>query len=107
MGGDEHHLIRVESDPARVYKLTQGDNFGCQSYFSPHDPELAGRHFHGTGNADPFYDLPLAQILRDCYENPMSFLTPRPATPTRQKFSILDLTPPSHNSASLKFQRKK
>ena len=34
VGGDEHHVIRVLSDPDRVYKLTHGDNFGCKSYFA-------------------------------------------------------------------------
>ena len=57
VGGDEHHLIRVEGDPSRIYKVTHGDNFGCRSYFSPFDPELTGRHFHGTGNADPIFYL--------------------------------------------------
>ena len=68
MGGDEHHIIRVESDPDRVYKLTHGDNFGCRSYFSPYDPELAGRHFHGTGNADPFYYLQRWLLLNSMSE---------------------------------------
>ena len=57
VGGDEHHVIRVSSDPNRVYKFTHCDNFGCRSYFSPHDPELTGCHFHGTGNANPFFYL--------------------------------------------------
>src|SRR6478752_2265444 len=42
VGGDEHHLIRVDSEPDRVFKFTHGDNFGCRSYFSPKDPELTG-----------------------------------------------------------------
>lgn len=63
VGGDEHHLIRAESDPGRIYKFTHGDNFGCRAYFSKHDPELTGRHFHGTGNADPFYYLRRWEIL--------------------------------------------
>lgn len=54
--GDEHHIIRVSSDPERVYKITYGDNFGCRSYFSPVDPELVG-NFHGETNADPFFYL--------------------------------------------------
>jgi len=56
VGGDEHHIIRVDSEPDRVYKVTHGDNFGCKSYFSPLDPELRG-HFHGETNADPFFYL--------------------------------------------------
>ncbi|MEO6788038.1 MAG: hypothetical protein ABI318_18080 [Chthoniobacteraceae bacterium] len=56
VGGDEHHIVRVSSDPCRVYKVTHGDNFGCRSYFSPVDPELAG-HLHGETNADPFFYL--------------------------------------------------
>jgi hypothetical protein len=56
VGGDEHHVIRVPTDPERIYKLTHGDNFGCRSYFSPVDPELIG-HFHGETNADPFFYL--------------------------------------------------
>lgn len=63
MGGDEHHVIRVDADPQRVYKFTHNDNFGCQSYFSPHDPELTGRHFHGTENADPFFYLKRWHLL--------------------------------------------
>ena len=56
VGGDEHHIVRVSSEPERVYKLTHGDNFGCRSYFSPADPELIG-NFHGETNADPFFYL--------------------------------------------------
>ena len=56
VGGDEHHIIRVDSEPDRIYKFTHGDNFGCRSYFSPVDPELIG-HFHGETNADPFFYL--------------------------------------------------
>ena len=62
VGGDEHHIIRVESDPERVYKVTHGDNFGCRSYFSPEDPELRG-NFHGTTNADPFFYLNRWRLL--------------------------------------------
>ena len=47
----------MQSDPERIYKITHGDNFGCRSHFSKSDPELTGRHFHGTGNADPFFYL--------------------------------------------------
>jgi len=56
VGGDEHHIVRVSSEPERVYKITHGDNFGCRSYFSPVDPELVG-NFHGETNADPFFYL--------------------------------------------------
>ena len=56
VGGDEHHLIRVDSEPDRVYKVTHGDNFGCRSRFSPKDPELLG-HFHGETNDDPIVYL--------------------------------------------------
>ena len=68
VGGDEHHIIHVESDADRIYKLTHGDNFGCRSYFSPHDPELVGRHFHGTGNADPFHYLQRWVLLNSMSE---------------------------------------
>jgi len=63
VGGDEHHVVNVESEPGRVYKFTHGDNFGCRSYFSPQDPDLTGKHFHGTGNADPFFYLNRWRIL--------------------------------------------
>jgi len=62
VGGDEHHIIRVESVPDRIYKLTHGDNFGCRSYFSPVDPGLIG-HFHGETNADPFFYLTRWRLL--------------------------------------------
>ena len=68
VGGDEHHIIHVETDSDRIYKLTHGDNFGCRSYFSLHDPELAGRHFHGTGNADPFLYLQRWLLLNSMSE---------------------------------------
>lgn len=54
VGGDEHHILRVDAEPERIFKLTHGDNFGCRSYFSPVDPELLG-HFHGETNAAPFF----------------------------------------------------
>ena len=63
VGGDEHHVINVASDPGRIYKLTHGDNFGCRPFFSPHDPDLTGKHFHGTGNADPFFYLTRWRLL--------------------------------------------
>ena len=56
VGGDEHHVIRVDREPDRIYKFTHGDNFGCRSYFSPENPQLVG-HFHGEYNADPFFYL--------------------------------------------------
>ncbi len=57
VGGDEHHLVRVDAQPDRVFKLTHGDSFGCSSYFSPFDPDLTGRHFHGSINEDPGFYL--------------------------------------------------
>jgi len=57
VGGDEHHLVRVEDDPGRIYKVTYGDAFGCYSRFTPHDPECTGRHFHASINEDPVYYL--------------------------------------------------
>lgn len=63
VGGDEHHLIRVEDEPHRVFKITHGDAFGCYSYFSPHDPDLKGKHFHGTLNDDPIFYLRRWMIL--------------------------------------------
>ena len=56
-GGSEHVLIRLEDEPDRFFKTTFGDNLGCSSEFYPRDPELRGRHFHATGNADPFFYL--------------------------------------------------
>lgn len=56
-GGSEHLIIRLESEPARVFKTTFGDNLGCRSDFYGLDPELTGKHFHATGNADPFFYL--------------------------------------------------
>jgi len=56
VGGDEHHIIRVDSEPDRIYKFTHGDNFGCRSYFSPHNVDLLG-HFHGETNDDPVFYL--------------------------------------------------
>jgi hypothetical protein len=53
VGGDEHHLVRVESEPERVYKITHSDSFGCFSRFLPADPDLTGRHFYATVNEDP------------------------------------------------------
>lgn len=53
VGGDEHHLVRVEEEPERVYKITHSDSFGCFSQFLPSDPELSGRHFYATVNDDP------------------------------------------------------
>lgn len=64
VGGDEHHIVRVSSDPDRVYKITHGDNFGCRSYFSAADPELLG-NFHGETNADPFLYL-IRWVLLNC-----------------------------------------
>jgi hypothetical protein len=57
VGGDEHHIVRHESRGDRVYKLTHSELFGCHSYFSPSDPELTGKHFHGSGNEDPIFYL--------------------------------------------------
>jgi len=48
LGGDEHDILRIESDTTRVYKLTRGNIFGCRNYFSPVDPEFIG-HFFGEG----------------------------------------------------------
>ncbi len=53
IGGDEHYVVRVDSDPERVFKITHGDAFRCFSFFSPHDPDLNGKHFHGSINEDP------------------------------------------------------
>ena len=53
VGGDEHHLVRVEAEPERVYKITHSDSFGCYSRLLPSDPELSGRHFYATVNDDP------------------------------------------------------
>lgn len=63
VGGDEHHLVRVDDQPSRVFKLTHSDIFGCRPYFSPHDTELTGRHFHGTGNENPVFYLQRWMLL--------------------------------------------
>ncbi len=56
-GGSEHVIIEFEAEPDRVFKATFGDNLGCRSDLFRSDPELTGRHFHPTGNADPFFYL--------------------------------------------------
>ena len=55
VGGDEHLVVRVDARPDRVFKLTHGDCFGCYSYFSQFDPDLTGKHFHGSINEDPVF----------------------------------------------------
>lgn len=57
VGGDEHHLIRVDDEPTRIYKATYGDSFGCRTRFDPFDPELSGRNFNATLNDDPRFYL--------------------------------------------------
>jgi hypothetical protein len=49
--------------PERVFKFTHGGNFGCRSYFSSFDPDLTGKHFHGTGNVEPFFYLRRWRLL--------------------------------------------
>jgi hypothetical protein len=61
--GDEHTLIGVIDDPDRLYKVTHSDVFGCRSYFSPHDSDLAGKHFHPTGCGDSTFYLRRWMIL--------------------------------------------
>lgn len=61
--GDEHTLIAVTDDPERLYKATHSDVFGCRSFFSPHDPDLEGKHFHPTGCGDPTFYLRRWMIL--------------------------------------------
>jgi hypothetical protein len=67
LGGDEHDILRIETEADRVFKLTRGNNFGCRSYFSPADPELVG-HFHGESNADPFFYLNRWRLLNSISE---------------------------------------
>jgi hypothetical protein len=57
VGGDEHLLIRVEDDPARIYKCTYGDSFGCHSVLDPVDVDLSGKNFNATLNDDPCFYL--------------------------------------------------
>lgn len=52
VGGDEHLLFRVDSQPNRIFKATYGDNFGCWCVFDPIDLEITGKHFNATGNPD-------------------------------------------------------
>jgi len=63
VGGDEHHLVRVDDQPERVFKLTHSDIFGCRPYFSPHDTDLTGKNFHGTGNDSPAFYLQRWMLL--------------------------------------------
>jgi hypothetical protein len=63
VGGDEHLVIRVESQPDRVYKMTHGECFGCRPYFSRFDPDGAGKHFHGSINEDPVFYLKRWMLL--------------------------------------------
>ncbi len=58
-GGDEHKLLEFQSvnEPARVYKVTFGENFGCKSRFIPSDPDLTGQHFYAEVNANPLFYL--------------------------------------------------
>jgi len=57
VGGDEHLLFHVESDPGRVYKSTYQDSFGCRSVFDSIDPDLTGKYFNATLNDDPLFYL--------------------------------------------------
>lgn len=63
IGGDEHLVVRVDEQADRVFKLTHGDCFGCYSFFSPHDPDLTGKHFHGSINEDPIFYLKRWMLL--------------------------------------------
>ena len=63
IGGDEHLVVRVDDQPDRVFKLTYGDCFGCYSFFSPFDPDLSGKHFHGSINEDPVFYLKRWMLL--------------------------------------------
>jgi hypothetical protein len=63
IGGDEHLVVRVDDQPDRVFKLTHGDCFGCYSFFSPLDPDLTGKHFHGSINEDPVFYLKRWMLL--------------------------------------------
>ena len=64
VGGSEHLLIRLPDEPERFFKATFDDNFGCKTEFFESDPELTGRHFHASGNADP-----IAYLWRWIYLN--------------------------------------
>lgn len=63
IGGDEHFVVRVDDDTERVFKITHGDAFGCCSFFSPQDPDLTGKHFHGSINEDPVLYLQRWMLL--------------------------------------------
>lgn len=63
IGGDEHFVVRVDDDPERVFKITHGDAFGFHSFFSAQDPDLTGKHFHGSINEDPTLYLRRWMIL--------------------------------------------
>jgi hypothetical protein len=62
-GGSEHEIIKVLSEPTRIFKVTFGDNLGCRSEFYRADPELTGKHYHATGNADPMFYLQRWMLL--------------------------------------------
>lgn len=73
VGGDEHHLVRVDDEPERVFKLTHSDIFGCCPYFSPHDIDFTGKHFHGTGNENPIFYLQRWMLLNFISDYPTRF----------------------------------
>lgn len=80
--GDEHDLLAVEDQPDRIFKATHSDVFGCKSYFSPHDPDLTGKHFHGTGCLNPLFYLRrwmLLNWLSGFQTQFEGFLPPEPA----------------------------
>jgi len=68
IGGDEHFIVHVDDDPERVYKITHGDAFGCYPFFSPHDPDLIGKHFHGSINEDPIFYIRRWMLLNSFTE---------------------------------------
>jgi hypothetical protein len=68
IGGDEHWIVRLEEDSDRVYKLTNGDCFGCRPYFSSFDPDGIGKNFHGSINEDPIFYLRRWMLLNQLGE---------------------------------------
>lgn len=57
VGGDEHYLVRIDTEKERVFKITYGDAFGCFPEFLRSDPEEKDRHFYASINDDPIFYL--------------------------------------------------
>lgn len=63
VGGDEHHLLVLPDEPARIFKITHSDSFGCRIRFFRADPDLTEKHLIPEVNEDPFIYLRRWMIL--------------------------------------------